>query len=128
MNTAVTTKMIGSAKIQPSWHLSFCIPARNSFSSSVQSSIDTGVVTARSRREIVQTLRTLMLQHTRYPSSEQYNEVCRRLVGLFPNLKDSIGSGYVSYVLDSYILCLGANLLALPAKLIFNHANILSYC
>ena len=103
-----TAKAVSSVATMGDWHLSFHIPARNSFSNSVQTSIDTGVVSARARREIVQTLRTLVLQYTRYLSSEQYNAVCSSLVQQFPTLKDSIGSGYVSLfqvkVFDTLVL------------------------
>lgn len=44
------------------WHHTFQIPDRGAFSGSVQQAIDTGVVSAKARREINQTLRTLSLQ------------------------------------------------------------------
>ncbi len=78
------------------WHKSFNIPNRESFSDCVQTAIDTGVVSSRARREIVQTLRTLVLQHTRYPTSEQYNAVSIMLTEKFEKLTDSLGCGYVS--------------------------------
>ena len=38
-----------------------------------------------------------MMIHTRTPSSDQYNTVCRKLIETYPILKDEIGStGYVS--------------------------------
>lgn len=49
-----------------SWHHTFKIPERSGFSGSVQKAIDTGFVSAKARREINQTLRTLLLQHSRY--------------------------------------------------------------
>ena len=47
------------------WHHTLKIPDRSAFSGSVQKAIDTGVVSAKARREINQTLHTLALQHTR---------------------------------------------------------------
>ena len=88
--------MISSIR-ESKWHLTFEIPERSSFSGCVQKAIDTGVVVARARRELIQVLRTLMLQHTKYPSSEQYNKVCEKLVTKFPKLQDSRAGGYVSY-------------------------------
>ncbi len=85
------------------WQKSFKIPNRESFSGSVQAAIDSGVVSSRARREIVQTLRTLMLQHTKYPTSDQYNAVCILLVEKFEKLKDSLGSGYVSELCSSHV-------------------------
>jgi len=41
-----TAKTVSSVASKPDWHLSFHIPAPNSFSCSVQTSIDTGVVFA----------------------------------------------------------------------------------
>ncbi len=85
-----------SPVVNSKWHLSFEIPESASFSGCVQKAIDTGVVVARARRELIQVLRTLVLQHTKYPSSEQYNKVCERLVTKFPNLQDNRTGGYVS--------------------------------
>ena len=88
--------MISSIR-ESKWHLTFEIPERSSFSGCVQKAIDTRVVVARARREFIQVLRTLMLLHTKYPSSEQYNKVCEKLVTKFPKLQDSRVGGYVSY-------------------------------
>lgn len=88
-------KQSEGSNYNPKWHHTFQIPNRGSFSGCVQKAIDTGVVSARARREIVQMIRSLMLQHTKYPTSEQYNTVCEMLVAKFTNLKDTIGSGYV---------------------------------
>ena len=57
---------------------------------------ETGVVCAKARRDIVQTLHTLILQHTRYPSSEEYTSVSRKLVEQFPKLHDGESSDSVS--------------------------------
>lgn len=67
-----------------------------SFSGTVQRAIETGVVIAKARQEIVQMLRTLMLQHTKYPTSDQYTTVCQKLIIKYPKLRDTIGSnGFV---------------------------------
>lgn len=88
---------------QPSdWHQSFQIPERESFSGSVQRAIDTGVISSKARREIVQVLRTLISMHTLYPVSEQYIAVSQKLVAKYPNLRDPIGTnGFVSTISDS---------------------------
>ena len=84
---------------QAEWHLNFVIPELRTFSQFVTEAVNTGVVTARARREIVQVLRTYITAHTVYPSSEQYKMVCAKLVTKFPNLKDTKGSKYVSTIL-----------------------------
>lgn len=71
------------------WHLHFSIPSTTSFLGCVQQAINTGVVTAKSRREIIQVLQTHMLVHTIYPTSEQYIAVCQNLVTKCPKLKDA---------------------------------------
>ena len=88
---------------QPSdWLQSFKIPDRDTFSGSVQRAIDTGVISSKARREIVQVLRTLISIHTLYPVSEQYVTVSQKLVAKFPNLRDPIGTnGFVSIISDS---------------------------
>jgi len=71
------------------WHLNFMIPQKSSFTNSVQEAIRTGVITSKARREIISVLRTYIVAHTVYPTSEQYNTVCRKLVSKFPNLMDT---------------------------------------
>ena len=79
------------------WHLQFEIPELKSFSQHVRNAVDSGIVTGRARREIVQVLRTYMTAHTVYPTSEQYKTVSKKLITKFPSLKDSEGtSKYVS--------------------------------
>ena len=80
------------------WHLHFMIPDASAFSGSVQKAIKTGIVTAKARREINLVLRTYVLAHTIYPTSEQYNTVCRNLVTKFPKLKDDSEKGQSIYV------------------------------
>ena len=43
------------------WQLTFPIPEKEYFSGSVQASIKTGIVTSKARRNIIQTLRALMM-------------------------------------------------------------------
>lgn len=79
------------------WHVSFIIPELDVFSAHVLQAINTCVVTASARREIVQVLRTYVLAHTCNPKSEHYNTVCRKLVDKYPKLQDTEGdSRYVS--------------------------------
>ena len=91
---------------QPSdWLQSFKIPDHDTFSGSVQRAIDTGVISSKARREIVQVLRTLISMHTLYPVSEQYVAVSQKLVTKFLNLCDPIGTyGFVSVISDSSFL------------------------
>ena len=80
------------------WHLQFAIPELKSFSQHVKSAVDTGIVTGRARREIIQVLRTYMTAHTVYPTSEQYKAVCKKLITKFPSFKDEEGTRYVSTI------------------------------
>jgi len=54
----------------------------------VQQAIKTGVITAKARREIISVFRTYVVSNKVYPTSDQYNTVCRKLVSKFPNLMD----------------------------------------
>lgn len=80
------------------WHLAFEIPDRDKFSEHVQKAIDTGIMLPRSRREIIQMLRTLMLQFTKEPTPEEYRTISSKLVLKFNTLQDDSKSGYVSYL------------------------------
>ena len=77
--------------VNQEWHVGFIIPERNVFSTHVLKEINTGVVTASARREIVQILRTYVLAHTHKPKSEHYNTVCQKLVDKYPKLQDTEG-------------------------------------
>ena len=96
---------LNSDNSEPSdWHLQFAIPQLKSFSQHVKNAVDTGIVTGRARREIIQVLRTYMTAHTVYPTSEQYKTVCKKLITKFPSLKDEEGTHYVSTLL--YLIAL----------------------
>ena len=83
---------------QDQWHHNFEIPAN--FSTRTEEAITTGRLTKRIRTEMIQSLSCLVMIHTKSPSSEQYNLVCRKLIEKYPTLKDDIGStGYVSVVI-----------------------------
>ena len=84
------------------WHVEFLIPELNTFSHHVRNAINTGIVTGKARREIIQVLRTYMTAHTIYPSSEQYKTVCRKLISKYPKLKDN--EGKTKYVSNNYLL------------------------
>ena len=67
----------------------------------VQKAIETGVISSKARREVVQVLRTLISQYTKYPTFDQYTIICQKLVEKFPNLRDPVASnGFVS---NSYL-------------------------
>ena len=78
------------------WLSTFVIPEHSTFSKFVHQAIDTGLVSSRARREIIQTLRTLVLQYTHRPTADQYNGVCLKLIQKYPCFRDEIGSGFVS--------------------------------
>jgi len=56
------------------WHLNFVIPELKMFSHYVSEAVNTGVVTARARQEIVQVLHTYITAHIVNPTSEQYKQ------------------------------------------------------
>ena len=62
------------------WHHEFTIPEENTFSGSAQRAFTTGVITSKAKREIIQVLRTMMISHTVYPTSEQYTYVSQLLI------------------------------------------------
>ena len=53
-------------------------------------------ITKAVRTEVIRVLAHQMLQHTTYPTSEEYTAVCQKLIAPYPVLKDTIGNGYVS--------------------------------
>lgn len=89
-------------KEDKSWHESFEIPDKDSFSFNVQKAIQTGIVDSKSRREIHQTLRTLILQHTWFPEADGYNMVCRKLITKFSNLRDESKTGFEDIIIGIY--------------------------
>ncbi len=72
------------------------MPDKEKFGYSASVAIDDGHLTSAAKRKIVTLLRALIVQHTLYPSSEQYVAVCNKLVQKYPKLRDPIGSGIVS--------------------------------
>ena len=74
-------------------HQSF-IPSK--FSKKPIESINLGILTKGIRTEVINMIAVQMLQETSYPTSEDYTEVCRKLVEMYPILKDTIGNSYVS--------------------------------
>ena len=66
------------------------------FSRKTQESIDNSIMKG-VRSEIITRLAWEIWQHIQYPSSEDYNKICKMLVQKHPILKDTIGNGYVSY-------------------------------
>ena len=86
----------GNTVDDPDWHLSFAIPEKHTFFQAVQDSIETGLVTPRAKRGLIQVLRTLIIQHTKYPSRDEYNVVCKKLIEKYPKLHDGGQSGCVS--------------------------------
>ena len=59
--------------------------------------------------EIIQMLRTLMLQHTKTPTPMEYTTICQKLIEKYPKLRDSmmIGSnGYVSINVNGELYCI----------------------
>lgn len=61
------------------------------------------------RIEIVAVLANLMMMQTRFPQSEDYTSVCRKLIEKYPRLQDVIGNGYVSpYSCEYMATCIHA--------------------
>ncbi len=82
---------------QDNWHLDFIIPDKEKFGYSGSRAIDNGHVTSNAKRKIISLLRSLMVQHTLYPTSEQYITVCNKLVMKYPKLQDPVGNRIVSF-------------------------------
>ena len=72
--------------------VSACVP--DVFSRWTREGIEKGVITRGQRVEIITVLAHLMLAHTEFPLSAEYNGVC--VISKYPTLKDTIGNGYVS--------------------------------
>ena len=54
------------------------------------------MLTKGQRVEIIEVVAYRVLAHTEYPTSHEYNAVCQSLITKYPNIKDTIGNGYVS--------------------------------
>lgn len=92
-----------------SWLRSFLFPDK--FSPRTMDSISTGIVVSSSKSEIMSTLAMCIFQHTTYPTSDEYNAVCRQLFQKYPSLRDESTSGYVSSFLNVLIYQHVCNLL-----------------
>jgi len=66
------------------------------FSRKTQECIESSRISKGVRTDIVSALAYEIWRHVQYPTPEEYNEVCKRLVEKYPNLRDTIGNGYVS--------------------------------
>ena len=87
------------------WHVSFRIPSLSALSERSIDAIHTGIITKAVRTEIVQTIATLIANHTKRPSPEQYTHICKELVKTYPTLKDDSGNGYVSIQSGNIVVC-----------------------
>ena len=54
------------------------------------------MLTKGQRVEIIEVVAYRVLAHTEYPTSHEYNAICQSLITKYPNIKDTIGNGYVS--------------------------------
>lgn len=54
------------------------------------------MLTKTARCEIIAAIATRMVQYTRYPTSYEYQTVCKKLIQKYPNIQDPVGNGYVS--------------------------------
>jgi len=86
--------------LMPPWLLNFTLPQ---FSAKTEKSIQRGEVTKGVRSEVIAALAWEVWRHTQYPTFEEYNEICQSLVRKHPILRDTIGNGYVSLFVHSYI-------------------------
>ena len=73
----------------------FEVPSK--FSRKTEEAIKTGVLPKAARCEITAALATRVLQATRYPTLNEYQTVCIKLIQKYPTLEDPVGNGYVSY-------------------------------
>ena len=84
------------------------------FSEATMEVLTSGSMSKSARREIVQMTASKMLNYCKYPTSQQYNEVGRKIVNhLLQGKKDTSGSGYVSahneskYTVIMHFICRG---------------------
>lgn len=89
-STCSSSALVSSSESE--WHIDFSIPELNNFSQHVKDAVNSGVVTLRARREIVQVLRTYMTAFATRPKPEQYMTICRKLIEKYPALKDHDGA------------------------------------
>ena len=71
------------------------IPSR--FLVETTQAVKTGVLTQKARDEIISSLTTLILVHTKRPTPNDFTTICRRLVSKYPKLKDKVDGGFVSF-------------------------------
>ena len=79
------------------WAEKLMIPRR--FSVVTNEAMKSGVLTPKAWDEIVNSMATLIMVHTIWPTSNDYNTECLRLIKTHPILKDGADNGYVSSVL-----------------------------
>ena len=77
-----------------SWVHTFYLP--DCFSSKTMAAIRRGHITKAARIEIIAAMHTRMLQHTLYPTANEYRTACQRLVDKYPVLADKLGNKIVS--------------------------------
>ena len=75
-----------------SWVHTFYLP--DCFSSKTMAAIHRGQITKAVRIEIIAAMHTRMLQHTLYPTANEYRTACQRLVDKYP--VDKLGNKIVS--------------------------------
>ena len=78
-----------------SWLHTFRLP--ETFSAKTMSALESQHVSLKgTKTEIINSIALRILDHTSYPTSEEYTFVCRLLIEKYPFLKDKLGNGYVS--------------------------------
>ena len=85
------------------WTNSLTVPTR--FSVSTSKAIKCNTLTSKSRDEIVNAVSTCILIHTLNPSPEEISVCCKKLLDKHPTLKDTHGSGYVSFCVSYLLWC-----------------------
>ena len=63
------------------------------FSKKTVEAMEKGMITRAVRTEVINAVAVQVLKHKTYPTSEEYTEVCRKLIEAYAAL---IGNGYVS--------------------------------
>lgn len=76
------------------WEDAFQVPTQYSESSML--AISKAELTSSTRREIVQSVASKMLNHCKYPTTDQIGVVASKIVGTIKGSRDSLGTGHVS--------------------------------
>ena len=77
----------------PGWEADFEVP---DVSVKTAQALESGKVSLSTRTELIGAVAYSVWGYTHYPTGEQYNTICAKVVSKYPVLKDTIGTPYVS--------------------------------